>query len=268
MILSVDKIEKLCRGSNPLISPFDPIANRANPAKVELHLGRLCYCSDNPDEIIELIEGQSVVISPNTIFLFETQEKFNFPKDLSGKMSLKMGLVSKGLLMPNQTQIDPGYNNVIFGMLYNLSSEKIELKYKQSITTLEVFETYSSKNTYAGQMNHTSFPEFVSTRIHTSLGDLAKNLDISQKDIESSRNDLDRSRKWWSFFTAFITILLTIATVVMGFASFKGLTDDNASQIKDLEDRMEYLEEQLEESQKRIEELEKNKQNQSSGEAS
>ena len=125
MILSTEHINTLCASACPLISPYDPEKNRGNPAKVELHLGRKCYCSNTPNKIYELSEDDAVEIEPNTIFLFETQETFHFPENLSGKMSLKMKYIAKGLLMPSQTQVDPGYKNVLFGMIYNLSSEKI-----------------------------------------------------------------------------------------------------------------------------------------------
>lgn len=241
MILSTDSIEKLCKGKHPLIKPYNLEENRKNPAKTELHLGAHCYCSGSPDaDIIELEkDGDSVILKPNTIFLFETKEVLNFPNNLSGHMSLKMGLVSQGLLMPSQTQVDPGYNNVLFGMIYNLSSRDVELKRGQAITTLEVFETEISKHQYSGRMQSISFEQFVKIRINSSLGTL-------EEDIRKSKEKLDDSIKYWDKFSAFITIVITVFSLVIGMTSVGTVFKDDA-EISKLEYQVEMLTKEVEE---------------------
>lgn len=241
MILSTDSIEILCNGEKPLIKPYNVTENRDNPAKTELHLGRYCYCSGSSDaDIIELEnEGDSVILKPNTIFLFETQEVFNFPNNLSGYMSLKMGLVSKGLLMPSQTQVDPGYNNVLFGMIYNLSSRNVELKRGQAITTLEVFETEESVHQYAGNMKNISFEQFVKIRINSSLG-------ILEKDVRESQEKLEKSIKYWDRFSYFITIVIAVFSLVGGMTSIRSAIKDDAALSK-LECQVEMLTREVDE---------------------
>ena len=249
MILSTEQIESLCIGKMPpLIEPYNPDDNIGNPAKVELHLGKHCYCSDKPNKIFDLKDGDTVTIKPNTIFLFETLERFNFPDNLSGRMSLKMGLVSQGLLMPNQTQIDPGYSNVIFGMIYNLSSQEIELSYKQSISTLEVYVTKKSSNHYSGRMKKISFGEFVSTRIHSSLGKL-------ESDVKSSQQKLNTSVKIWNVFLTSISVVIAALTIFVGVSSFRASFKDDADIVR-LEQKVEDLTEELKECQDKINELE------------
>lgn len=241
MVLSTDSIERLCKGNKPLIKPYDVTENRENPAKTELHLGAHCYCSGSQNnDIIELEnDGDVVIIKPNTIFLFETKEVFDFPKNLSGHMSLKMGLISKGLFMPNQTQIDPGYNNVLFGMMYNLSSRDVELRRGQAITTLEVFQTERSQYDYSGNMQKITFEQFVKVRINSSLG-------VLEEDVRKAWKKLDASRKYWDRYSIFVTLVITVISIVMGITNIRTAFKDDAT-LSQLEYKVEELTEELEE---------------------
>lgn len=232
MILCTDSIEKLCKGEKPLINPYKEEENRKNPAKTELHLGEYCYCSDKKNSITRLKDGESITIKPNSIFLFQTEETFCFPKNLAGHMSLRMGWVAKGLFMPSQTQVDPGYNNVLFGMIYNLSSEDVTIKKGEAITTLEVFKVEQSQYEYSGKMADTDFEKFVSTRIGSSLGEL-------EKRIEDSKKELDKNIQTYHSFTGSINRIITIITVIIAlssiistFASIKTALKDDATIYK------------------------------------
>ena len=263
MILSTDSIEKLCVGKNPLIHPYDKNENRKNPAKTELHLGKYCYCSDQKDKIIELKDGDTVTIKPNSIFLFQTKETFIFPSHLAGHMNLKMGWIAKGLFMPSQTQVDPGYHNVLFGMIYNLSSKNIEIKKGEALTTLEVFQVQKSAHPYSGSMAKTSFDKFVSTRIGSSLGEL-------ENEIKESKEELDKNIKSYNNFTAVINRIITIITVIIALATFTSagvsirtaFKDDATikqleNQVYEMEQRNRNYQNLLDEQEKKIAEYEK-----------
>lgn len=241
MILSTDSIEKLCYGNHPLITPYDVDENRKNPAKTELHLGDYCYCSDQKDSVIKLKDDETVIIKPNSIFLFQTKETFEFPKHLAGHMSLKMGWIAKGLFMPSQTQVDPGYNNVLFGMIYNLSSKDVEIKKGEALTTLEVFKAEKSVYPYSGKMAKTTFEQFVSTRIGSSLGKL-------ENEIKESKGELDKNIKTYKGFTtiisiiiAIITIIITVVTAISAGVSIRTAYKDDAT-IKELENKVYEIE--------------------------
>lgn len=243
MVLSAYNVKELCKnpGKNkkPLISNWDDSIFKNNPAKVELRLGDYCYCSRNACEIIDLKKQKKVVIKPNEIFLFQTFERINMPKNLSGRMSLKMGLVSKGLLMPNLTQVDPGYSNVLFGMLYNLSSNEIELQYQQAITTLEFADTQIDQNSsYSGTMATMTFEKFVSSRITSSLGTLAR-------EVEESKENLNKSTKMWNFIMTGISVAIGIVAAIVAVTSIISVTNKNAA-ISVLEHQVDALEKTIE----------------------
>lgn len=248
MIVSTDRIDELCKCKKnqpkPLITPYDPKDNQNNPARAQLHLGRKCYCSNNPKCVYDLETTKSVEIAPNTIFLFETYERVNFPKDLSGRMSLKMGLIRQGLLMPNQTLVDPGYSNVLFGMLYNLSSNPILLTYKQPITTLEVMETKPSSRNYDGKMKTMTFESYVSDRVESSLGSLDCKLQASSKELKMSTKHLKNSVTFWNVLLTVLTVIIATVTILV---TAIGLRRDPDIQI--LEAQLEKLQAIVEEQQ-------------------
>lgn len=243
MIISTEKIASRCLSEpNALIWPFDRNENAGNPAKIELHLGKKCYCSSTPKKIIQLSNGSSTIIAPNSIFLFQTLEKVNLPNNISGRMGLKMSLISKGLLMSSQTQVDPGYNNNLFGMIYNLSDQDIQLNHGQALTTLELFETQKARDTffeYNGSMQRCTFEEFVGTRIHSSLGSLESEIRKLKVDVEKSQKKFDRN-------ISVLSIILTVITIVNPVAGYIAAFKDEAT-VARLEEKVSYMQEVIQE---------------------
>lgn len=267
MIISTDKIASKCQEKdNAVIWPFNINDNKGNPAKVELHLGAKCYCSSTPDKIIELGDGSSVIIAPNSIFLFQTLEKVILPKNISGRMGLKMSQVAKGLLMSNQTQVDPGYSNNLFGMIYNLSDQNVTLKYNDAITTLELFETEESQDpffTYSGSMQECTFATFVGTRIHSSLGNLESGIRLLKDDVERSQKKWDRRMTLLSVLLAFITLMSPIAGYRAAFKDDAAIArmEEKVSNLQTIvqryEDSLNHQAEQLDRYEQIIKDLEK-----------
>lgn len=251
MIISTNEINRLCVNDPPLITPYNPDDNRNNPARAKLHLVKLCYCSSTPNKVHNLEEEKEIEIAPNSIFLFETYEQVNFPTNLSGRMSLKMGLIQKGLLMPNQTQIDPGYRNVLFGMMYNLSSDPVKLAYRQAITTLEIVETQESTYEYDGNMKTMTFDKYVQNRVRSSLGDLAYN-------VEKSNERLKKSTYVWSTVLTLLSIMITAISVVVAATSLR--SDPDVEKLKMQIDELKVIiseqQESLTQYEERLKELE------------
>lgn len=251
MIISSDKINKLCEKNPPLITPYNPADNKNNPARAQLHLGKLCYCSNSPNKVHNLEEEKEIEIAPNSIFLFETYEQVNFPTNLSGRMSLKMGLIQKGLLMPNQTQVDPGYSNVLFGMMYNLSSEPVKLVYKQAITTLEIVKTQKSNYTYNGNMKTMTFHKYVQNRVRSSLGDLAYG-------VEKSNNKLKWATRVLSIAVTVFSVMIAAISVVVAVTALRSDPDIEKlkMQIDELKIKISEQQESLTQYEERLKELE------------
>lgn len=250
MILNAEEIRRLCHKcpiSRPLslLENYDECNFKNNPAKVELRLGKHCYCSNEMSSIIDLSAKNEVTIPPNEILFFETYEKVNMPENLSGRVGLKMSLVSKGLLMPSPAPVDPGYCNHLFGMLYNLSSKDITLSYKQCITTLEFLEIKPSRSTkYEGTMAHVTFESFIKIRITSSLGELSNNVKKAQEQLNDGQKKLDNNIRFWENILTIITVVIAILSVIVGSLSYISARSKDAS-IALLEDKVSRLEERV-----------------------
>lgn len=241
MIIKSSTIKELCCNDEmkSLLFPYDSSNFDGNPAKVELHLGKKCYCSFDCRHIIDLSKKGRVTIPPNEILFFETYERVNMPLNLSGRMGLKMSLVSQGLLMPSQTQVDPGYSNHLFGMLYNLSSNEIAFDWKQAITTLELSDTECDyENRYNGKMAKVTFESFVNSRVTSSLGKLSN-------DVQKANKTLKTSTAIWNTFLTGISLAIAIVSGIVAVTSIVGASHKDA-EIALLENDISVLQETVE----------------------
>lgn len=246
MVLGIKSIKERLKDNPPLIENFIEEDNKKNPAKIKLHLGTHCYCSDNPESIIEFEENgnddekKEVIIGPNSIFIFETYEKINMPKELSGHVSLRMSLVKKGLIMPSSTQVDPGFSNVLYNMLYNLNSKPVTIKYKEPILTLEIYETGDSDIEYGGEIKTQTFYQYVQERVSSSLGDLHRKLNDSYIKIEELTKEQERRSRQYGFFLNVVTLLIAVVTIIVGVLGVKEdpKIDVLDSQIEDLSEKV------------------------------
>ncbi len=222
-----------------------------NPAKIDLRLGELCYVSSDPDNIIELAkDSDSIILPPNEVLLFQSLEKFNLPGNIVAHMGLRMKYISKGLLMPNATHIDPGYKNYIFGLIYNLSNQNVHIFYKEAIATIEFEEIKFSGlecSLYEGSMQETNFKTFVQNRVKSSLGMLQKR---TRKAVRNS----ERSLRIGGIVLASISAVITAVTLVIAIPSILGITNyqdieyecqENVQKIEELTARIDSLEKQV-----------------------
>ena len=191
--------------------------------------------------------------------MFETYEKINMPSNYSGRVSLRMSLVEQGLFMPSTTQVDPGYSNVLYNMVYNLGSEPVEIKYKQALISLEIMETEESSCTYNGNMRFKSFSDYTENRISSSLSDLHNNILDSYKSIENIKKQQEKAIKefdhrvnLFSTIIAILSVLLTILSIVVAVVGFMADPD-----IKVLTYKVEELNNKIENQEKSITKYEK-----------
>ena len=269
MILGKTEIEKLIKANN-IIEGYDATLSQNNPAKVELRLGEKCYLSSQEKDIIDFSVVGTVKIKPNDIFLYQTLEKVNIPNNIAGHLSLKMGYTARGLLMSNQTQVDPGYNNYLFGMLYNLSDSDIELKYEDSIVTLELYQTKNATTTtYSGNMEKISFEGFCKKRIGSSLAKMSASIDSQVNEItelsDNVKASTEKNERHLNFFMTIVgiaTLAITIISIVIAIIAAKpdadvarlsekveyqqqiidNLKDDLIEQSKEIDDLIEQIE--------------------------
>jgi deoxycytidine triphosphate deaminase/cell division protein FtsL len=247
MILKRNSIRRLIE-SEKLIENRESIKDSysrppiISPAKMALHLGEKCYLSSKKGVIIKLCKNKTVKIKPNDAFFYQTLEKVKIPNNIAGHAALKMKQSAKGLLMSTQPQIDPGYNNYLFGMFYNLSDNDVELAYGEDILTLELsqVETTGDKIFYEGGLKDKSFEEFFANRVDSSLNKLVSENKRLQANMKLAGGT--------------ITIIIMMITLVIGATTIKPIYDSRQL-FKELDDRQKditELEKKFAEQQKEI----------------
>jgi len=259
MILGKTEIEKLIQEKN-IIEDYDKRLSQNSPAKINMRLGRKCYLSSNDEKsITDLSEGKSVLVKPNDIFLYQTLEKVNMPNNIAGHTSLKMRHNAHGLLMSNQTQVDPGYSNYLFGMLYNLSDKCIELKYGESIITLELYQTKNATATpYSGDMGTKSFDEFCKRRTGSSLGNMSTRIDTQVAEIKNLsgyvKNSTEKNERHLNFLMTIVgiaTLAIIIISIVIAIIAVKP-----DAEVARLSEKIEHQQQIIDGLEERINELE------------
>lgn len=80
-----------------------------------------------------------------TSIVFITYEKVCMPDNVAGRFDLRIKWALQGLILQVGTQIEPGYEGRLFGLLHNLSNKEICIPMNNRLLTAEF--SYTSKNT-------------------------------------------------------------------------------------------------------------------------
>lgn len=148
-----------------------------------------------------------------------------------------MGLIRKGLIMPSHTQIDPGYSNYLFGMIYNLSDSAVELTKGDHLVSIEFMKLSDKTEDYADEYEKYIFEQFVEEKVSSSLGYLANKYEEQYKTIKRIK----------FYYKAAISLfaLISIIVAIIGIAPyFKNISriDKNQEEISKLKETLARLE--------------------------
>lgn len=161
-ILSRQTILALCKGSRPLVSPFEE--RQVRTASYDLRMGTEYSLGEKWSPIVRQLNSQHRVleIQPDQVALVRTYENVRLPNNMVGHLSLKLDILLQGLVISSQSQIDAGYSGPIFALLYNLRNQPITLRLMQPLLRLE----------FATLDNPTSKPYQGDYKPDFSLGDI------------------------------------------------------------------------------------------------
>ena len=120
----------------PLITPFD--SNNLKPARYQLSLGPEARVGGRTYKIDE---SHPLTIPPHQVAIVRSHETINLPRFLIARWNLKVDMVYKGLLWVGALQVDPGWVGYLPCPLYNLSDETVEIKYKETLFTIDFVRT-------------------------------------------------------------------------------------------------------------------------------
>jgi deoxycytidine triphosphate deaminase len=72
-----------------------------------------------------------------TSIVFTTYEKVSIPNNVAGRFDLRIKWALQGLILQVGTQIEPGYNGRLFGLLHNLSNKELCIPSNNRLLTAE-----------------------------------------------------------------------------------------------------------------------------------
>ena len=128
-------------------------------------------------------------ILPYTSVIIGTYENVSLPDNVAGRFDLKITWALAGLIFQVGTQIEPGYDGKLFGVLHNLSNDIIEIPYRDARNTLLTAEFhYTSLPATADKPqkdNLYKIQDFISNGvIRGSLFSLFKAIDERNQEIK------------------------------------------------------------------------------------
>jgi dCTP deaminase len=188
-VLLSDRIEHYYQ-KGQLISPMEPDCLR--PAGYDLRVGRK-YAIGGVVKTLET--GETITIHPYQVAVIQTLETLNMPNFLIGRWNIRVSLAYDGLLWVGGAQVDPGFQGRLSCPIYNLSNQKVELKYKDKLAMIDfitttpptkasrpfklkkfIFEEYSTALTSGVEAQLKTFRD-ESTGLRTDIGDMQRRAD-------------------------------------------------------------------------------------------
>jgi deoxycytidine triphosphate deaminase len=210
-MLNKQQILDYCRQYNLVTGVSqEKIEKHVQPSSYDLTLGNEYYVHNERDGkraiTDNLGENENLCIPENGVCFIITEEKINMPTNLSGDLSLALGLIKKGIMISRQPPVDPGYSGKIVAMLHNLSNKDVHLKRGQHILTM-VFHEIKQTEPYRGKyQNLDTLKLFVQEPVISAL-------DFVSREVRSTRERFEKLIPW----------ILTIISIMIAIASAFGL---------------------------------------------
>ncbi len=142
-----------------------------------------------------------IKMKPGDYALVGSKETANFPKDIAARFGLSVSLFFQGIILSNGPQIDPGFRGRLYCLLFNTSSDEVQLKRGQHYATIEFIKLLEPTNPYkGGYQDKNKISDYLPKDIPSSaIGEL-------RKDVENLK-----AEKLWIKILPLTISLLSIA---------------------------------------------------------
>jgi len=153
-------------------------------------------------------------IKPFTSIVISTYEILNMPDNVIGRFDLRIKWALQGLVLQVGTQIEPGYNGRLFGLLHNFSKKEICIPTMSRFLTAEFSYTSGNTSPEKGLKPMLKLKDFLS-RFPAIDGTLENYLEEIRKltyEIDENKKKIERtfSRKM-TWVTGIAVALITVA---------------------------------------------------------
>jgi len=257
MITSGQEIKRLCLEKN-LITPFSE-KNLRN-SSYDLTVGDEIYCGNSETDNLRirttyLAKNDSFKIPAYGFAYILCNENIKLDYCMTARVSLRMSLIYKGLILTVQPPFDPNYNGKVIVLLHNMSTEPIYLKRGERIVTIEFSYVYgatpSPTSEIFDQPSVASLQEKIKSEMKSGLNELI---------VKNQKN----SQKHRGLVTIVITTLSIFAAITLGMSPMIGtylekrLDSKYASEIESLKTEIYKLNRELEQQSTKLNEYNHN----------
>jgi deoxycytidine triphosphate deaminase len=175
-----------------------------------------------------LESNEALVIPPNGVTIVTTEEKVHFDADIVGRLSLKMDLLVRGLIMASQGQMDAGYVGHVFALFYNLSDREISITRGDPILRLELIRLHTpSTRPYdaSGDYQNKKLGAILAGPVGSSLQDM-------RFEVEEASGRLRRTR-WGGALLAVFGVM--VPTLLLAASGVTGSISSLRDRVAELE---------------------------------
>ena len=216
MILSKPDIRDYC-DKKKLVTPWKD--ERIEPSSYDLTFDGQYYYYQKSDGVAPRVQivkdDEDLQIPADAICFVMTKETVTMPNNIAGQISLKLGLILKGVMLSNHPPIDPGYSGKIVGMLHNLSDRPVSIPKGSHILSIVFHQLSTSlepKDAYHGKhQGLTQLRDCVNEVLRGSVARLAEDLKKSNS-------------RFLSFFPSMmvlVTVIIAVLTIIVGIKALK-----------------------------------------------
>jgi len=147
-----------------------------------------------------------IKMEPGDYALIGSKEIAKFPNDIAGRFGLSVSLFFLGIILSNGPQVDPGFGGRLYCLLFNTSSEEVQLKRGQHYATVEFLKLVEPTIAYAGKyQGKDRITEYLPRSIESSaIGEL-------RKDVRSLKSE----RLWIKM----LPLVISLLAILLAFLS-------------------------------------------------
>ena len=120
-----------------MIAPYHEDYLKSSSYEVQLG-NEVIYWNENNKKVhLELGEGETVTLKPNSLIFFKTKQIFRLPDYIAVRFNLRITNVHRGLLLGTGPLVDPGFEGHILIPIHNLTTNSYSFKAGESLIWVE-----------------------------------------------------------------------------------------------------------------------------------
>ena len=149
-----------------------------------------------------------LTLAPYDYAIVTSNEVADFPRDVSGRFDLAVGLFCQGAILSNGPQVDPGFRGPLFCLLFNTSSSPIMLKRRQHYATIEFHKVLALTEGYKGPYQARTLLDYLpSNASQGAINELKKEVEQLRKEAQNLQ-----ATTW-----AILSLILAMIAVFVSF---------------------------------------------------